>query len=99
MTAKIVAETEAAKQAIEGGLTNLKDAMQHQNLKVEAIEVMVSTTGFERGNEEQMANEQRSTGRNRRKLDLSESDEEISLEEEAEAEKMKASGSSVSYMA
>lgn len=99
MTARIVAETEAAKQAIEGGLTNLKDAMQHQNLKVEAIEVMVSTTGFERGNEEQMANEQRSTGRNRRKLDLSEPEEELSMEEEAEAEKMKASGSSVSYMA
>ena len=99
MTARIVAETEAAKQAIEGGLTNLKDAMQHQNLKVEAIEVMVSTTGFERGTEEQMANEQRSTGRNRRKMNLSESDEEISIEEEAEVEKMKASGSSVSYMA
>lgn len=99
MTARIVAETEAAKQAIEGGLTNLKDAMEHQNLKVEAIEVMVSTTGFERGNEDQMANEQRSTGRNRRKLDLSEPDEEISIEDEAEAEKMKASGSSVSYMA
>lgn len=99
MTARIVAETEAAKQAIEGGLTNLKDAMEHQNLKVEAIEVMVSTTGFERGNEEQMANEQRSTEKNRRKLNLSEPDEEISIEDEAEAEKMKASGSSVSYMA
>lgn len=99
MTARIVAETEAAKQAIEGGLTNLKEAMQHQNLKVEAIEVMVSTTGFERGNEEQMANEQSNTGRNRRKIDFSETEDEISTEEEVEIEKMRASGSSVSYMA
>lgn len=99
MTARIAAETEAAKQAIENGLTNLKDAMQQQNLKVDAIEVMVSTTGFERGSEEQAAYQHNNAKGSGKKLDLSELDEENSIEEEAELEKMRASGSSVSYMA
>lgn len=53
MTARIAAETEAARQAVEGGLSSLKDTLEQQNLKVEAIEVMVSTTGFEHQSGEQ----------------------------------------------
>lgn len=99
MTARIVAETEAAKQAIENGLTNLKESMQQQNLKVDAIEVMVSTTGFERGNEEQSSFEEKNASKgSRRQIDLSELSEEES-ESDAEIERMKLSGSSVSYTA
>lgn len=98
MTAKIVAETEAAKQAIENGLTNLKESMQQQNLKVDAIEVMVATTGFEKGSEEQQAFEDKNTSKSGRKhLDLSELEEEE--EPDAEIERMKAIGSSVSFSA
>lgn len=99
MTARIVAETEAAKQAIENGLTNLKESMQEQNLKVDAIEVMVSTTGFERGNEGQNSETNNQTTKGRRKLDLSESEQDMTDEEAAEEERMRASGSSVSYTA
>lgn len=99
MTARIVAENEAAKQAIENGLTNLKDALQQQDLKVEAIEVMVSTTGFERGNEGQDSTAENQTSKNRRKLDMSEPEDETAEEDLVEAEKMKAVGSSVSYTA
>lgn len=99
MTARIVAENEAAKQAIENGLTNLKEAMEQQDLKVDAIEVMVSTTGFERGSEQQDSTAENQTSKSRRKLSLSELEEESSEEEAVEAEKMKAVGSSVSYMA
>ncbi|MGN0155192.1 MAG: flagellar hook-length control protein FliK [Lachnospiraceae bacterium] len=99
MTARIAAETETAKQAIESGLSNLKEALDQQNLKVDAIEVMVSTAGFERGDERQSTYQQESTRRNGRKLNLSELDDETTTEEEAELEKMRASGSSVSYMA
>lgn len=99
MTARIVAENEAAKQAIENGLTNLKEAMEQQNLKVDAIEVMVSTTGFERGSEQQDSTAENQAPKSRRKLSLSEVEEEISKEDAVEAEKMKAVGSSVSYMA
>lgn len=99
MTARIVAETEAAKQAIENGLTNLKESMQEQNLKVDAIEVMVSTTGFERGNEGQGSETNNQTAKGRRKLDLSEPEQDVTDEEAAEEERMRASGSSVSYTA
>lgn len=97
MTAHIVAENEAAKQAIEGGLASLKEAMENQNIKVEAIEVMVSTTGFANNNESQnntQDNPNSSFGKNR---NISGLDEENETEDAAEIEKMKASGSSVSY--
>lgn len=99
MTARIIAETEAAKQAIEGGLTSLKESMEQQNLKVDAIEVMVSTTGFESGNEEQNSYEQQQSSRSGKKLDLSELQEDEDGKEAAELEKMKYTGSSVSYTA
>jgi len=94
MTASILAETEAAKQAIEGGLLNLKEAMQQQDLKVEAIEVMVSTMGFERGEEQQQSFDEKGSSNPRRRIDLSELGEDISVEDEVEIEKMKATGSS-----
>lgn len=99
MTARIVAENEAAKQAIENGLTSLKETMEQQDLKVDAIEVMVSTNGFERGSEQQDSTAENQDSKGQRKLSLSELEEESSKEEAVEAEKMKAVGSSVSYMA
>ncbi|MDE6627028.1 MAG: flagellar hook-length control protein FliK [Lachnospiraceae bacterium] len=99
MTARIVAENEAAKQAIEGGLTNLKEAMQQQDLKVEAIEVMVSTTGFERGDAEKDSAAENRASKNRKKIDLSELEDDAVDEEAIEVEKMRAAGSSVSYSA
>mgnify|MGYP000756498418 FL=1 len=99
MTARIVAENEAAKQAIENGLTSLKETMEQQDLKVDAIEVMVSTNGFERGSEQQDSTAENQASKGQRKLSLSELEEESSKEEAVEAEKMKAVGSSVSYMA
>lgn len=99
MTARIAAETEAAKQAIEGGLSNLKDTLEQQNLKVEAIEVMVSTTGFEQQNEQQNSYQENQGSKRGRKLDLSGMDDDIQKEDEAENLKMAAAGSSVSYTA
>lgn len=99
MTARIVAETEAAKQAVENGLTNLKESMQEQNLKVDAIEVMVSTTGFERGDENQDSPTENQTSNRRRKLDLSEPETDMTEDEAAEEVRMQAAGSSVSYTA
>lgn len=100
MTAQIAAETESAKQAIESGLMNLKESFEQQDLKVEAIEVMVSTAGFERGNESQDAEKQsfESTS-GRRTLRMGVDEDEAEVVDEAEAEVMKAKGSSVSYMA
>lgn len=99
MTASIVAETEAAKQAIESGLLNLKEAMEQQELKVEAIEVMVSTMGFEKGEDQQGSYENEQTSHTGRRLNLSDLGDDVSDEDEAEMEKMIATGSSVSYRA
>lgn len=99
MTARIAAETEAARQAIEGGLSSLKDTLEQQNLKVEAIEVMVSTTGFEQQSEEQNFYQGKNDSKSGRKLDLSEMDDDIPQDDEGENLKMMAAGSSVSYTA
>ncbi len=98
MTARIAAETEQAKQAIENGLANLKEAFEHQELKVEAVEVMVSTTGFQRGDEQQHMQEQNKAGSKSRKLSFSDIEEETE-DDDAEQERMRAAGSSVSYTA
>ncbi len=99
MTAQIIAENEAAKQAIEGGLASLKESMEQQNIKVEAIEVMVSTTGFERNDEHNDAQQKTPSSKARRRINLGDlGDEDVLTEEDmAETEKMKATGSSVSY--
>ncbi len=98
MTARIAAETEQAKQAIENGLANLKEAFEQQDLKVEAVEVMVATAGFEKGQDQQEAPQQKRTGGKTGKLVYSDTEEEES-EEQAETERMRMTGSSVSYTA
>lgn len=99
MTARILVETEAAKQAVEGGLTSLKETMEQQNLKVDAIEVMVSTTGFEGQDGQQDSYKKENETKSRKKLNLAELEEDVSQGDEVETLKMEASGSSVSYMA
>ncbi len=48
MTAQFTTQTEIAKEAIESQMTALKESLQNQGIKVEAIEVTVSEFGFER---------------------------------------------------
>lgn len=102
VTAQIFAENEMAKNAIESGLSNLKEAFNSQELKVEAVEVMVATTAFNQQNDDE-ANEssegQKSTSN--RKINLSELDELEDLDEteELEVAMMKATGNSISYQA
>lgn len=98
MTARIAAETEQAKQAIENGLANLKEAFEQRDLKVEAVEVMVATAGFEKGQDQQETPEQKRAGGKTGKLVYSDTEEEES-EEQAETERMRMTGSSVSYTA
>lgn len=98
MTARIAAETETARQAIEAGLNNLKESLQNQNLKVDAIEVMVSTTGFAESDQNREQYQQQGTGKRNGRLGFTDIEDEIP-EDEAETQKMQAEGSSVSYRA
>ena len=100
MTAQITAETEIAKRAIESQLVQLKENFEQQNLKVDAVEVSVATSGFQSEQERQDGmnkQEEKTTVRRRglRGMNL----EEEEPEEEAEAEVLKAQGASVEFRA
>ncbi len=102
VTASIVAENEAAKNAIESGLSNLKEVFNNQELKVEAVEVSVATTGFDQqrdGNTND--SEDASQTKSSRRINLNDLDsiEDLDENEELEVEMMQASGNSVSYQA
>lgn len=63
MVAKIVTSTQAAKEAIEGQLSQLKQAFNTQNIQVERVEISQQTAGQERflnrdGEQEQARQEQ-----------------------------------------
>ncbi len=103
MHTRIIAETEAAKQAIENNIAILKEAFNNNELKVESIEVMVATYGFFRQTQDgQYEGEQGSKDTMRAgSINISELDEDMELteEEELQVEIMKSQGNSVSYLA
>ena len=98
MQAQIIAETEAAKNAIEGSIAALKEAFQNQELKVEAVEVMVAS--YEFFNQGNAGDNQDNNAPSKRTGAINMADipeEEMTDEELIEAEIMKAKGNSVSY--
>ena len=101
MQAQILAETEAAKNAIENNIAVLKEAFDNHELKVDAIEVMVAAYGFFQNgqNGELEQNEQEQQSGSIRKINLTEAlaEDEITEDERLEVEIMKAQGNSVSY--
>jgi flagellar hook-length control protein FliK len=70
MTAQIAAENETAKIAVESQIDILKQSLQEQGLKVESIEVMVSTKGFdqEKGNNHSQESEKNKNRRVRKDI-------------------------------
>lgn len=56
ITAQLAAQDEAVKQALESQLAVLKDNMNQQGLKVEAVEVTIASHEFERNLEENQKN-------------------------------------------
>ncbi len=107
MTAQIHAETEAAKQAIEGQLQTLKETFEAKGMKVEAVEVDVNTAAFDENRDRQnrdAAGEQPEdkTTKGRREIRLDEfgmPTEELTEEEAVEATRLAAEGGSVEYRA
>lgn len=100
MQAQIIAENEAAKNAVESGLSILKEAFDSQDLKVDAIEVMVGTQDYfaqSEGEEQSDAKEKKSGNKVQAINRTMESDDDISEEQKLEAEMMKVQGNQVSY--
>ena len=56
ITAQLAAQDEAVKQALESQIAALKENMNQQGLKVEAVEVTIASHEFERNLEENQKN-------------------------------------------
>ncbi|MDD6208148.1 MAG: flagellar hook-length control protein FliK [Clostridiales bacterium] len=102
MTATFTVTTETTKEALESQIQVLKDTLEEQGLKVEAVEVNVSEFAFEqsRENEQNQQNPQKKTQRQFDLKDLKESSfEDLTDEEQNAAVRMDANESTVDYTA
>ena len=113
VTAKLIAQNENVRNAIETQLMQLRENLEQKGIKVDAVEVTVGTHEFERNLEEGMADQafteqqqEASEGRNgsrgNRNLNRSELDSlegELSEEEALAAAIMRDNGGTVDYTA
>lgn len=107
ITAQLAAQNEAVKQALENQVAALKENMNQQGLKVEAIEVTIASHEFERNLEEnqqnaakeQQNNARRSSGRNLNSNNMDELEGLMSEEENLVAKMMSEQGNSVDLTA
>lgn len=103
MTAQIMTETEMAKSAIENQLQQLKETFREQSMKVDAVEVSVATSDFQKEQERQdSAGEQKGSrsGRSRLRMDAFGMPEDgMTEEEQIAAERLEAQGASVEFTA
>lgn len=111
LTAKFIAENEQVKEAIENQAAVLREDLDRQGVKVEAIEVAVETHEFERNleqgqqqnqAEEEARNEQsRRSSRRNLNLDILEEEEELELTEAEDlaAKIMRENGNTMDYFA
>ncbi|MFA9463836.1 MAG: flagellar hook-length control protein FliK [Velocimicrobium sp.] len=104
LTATITTQTELTKQALEGQIQILKDNLNNQGLKVEAVEVNVSNFQFNssQNNQTGSGEEQKKGKSNRKRIDLNAFDEQADdvTEEEVLASKvMQQNGGNVDYTA
>lgn len=105
MTASFIAQNHAAKEAIESQIQTLRENLNNQGLKVEAVEVTVSEFGFKQDTQTGKGADSQENGKNksrsgRRKIDLNMLDEgEVTEEEILAAKVLKDSGGSIDYTA
>ena len=84
VTAQITTDTLAAKEAIEAQINVLRENLNEQGLKVEAVEVTVESHKFESNSEQNREPQQEESGARRRYIDL-DSAEDVQFEDTAAA--------------
>ncbi|MEG2440997.1 MAG: flagellar hook-length control protein FliK [Acetivibrio sp.] len=104
LTATITTQNEIAKEALESQMHILKENLNNQGLKVEAVEVNVSNFAFNsnRDNNPMSKEQGKSKNQNRRKIDLENFDEgalDVTEEEVLAAKVLKQNGGNVDYSA
>lgn len=63
LTASFITQTQAAKEAIESQIQVLKENLEAQGLKVEAVEVTVSNFGFDQSGQMEGQNSKNEQGK------------------------------------
>ena len=106
VTAQFTAETEAVKAVLEAQTVQLKENLNEQGVKVEAVEVTVASHEFDRSfaeNDNSGAEQQEPKKKAARRIQLTEDDmlDEMDLSEEDRiaAEIMRQNGNTVDYTA
>ncbi|MBR6697348.1 MAG: flagellar hook-length control protein FliK [Lachnospiraceae bacterium] len=99
ITAQIAAQDEAVKKILEGQLVTLKENLNNQGLKVEAVEVTISSHGFEQQYEENHseAKDNFRTRKVNRTFKFDDADEEEA--DDVMDEVLKSQGNSVNFTA
>lgn len=105
LTAQFIAQNESVRAALESQVMELKENLEQQGVKVEAVEVTVAQYSLDRnpgGNEtasEQQQKQGRKGGRNLNLGELDPEEEDLTEEERLTAEIMQAEGNIVNYTA
>jgi flagellar hook-length control protein FliK len=103
LTANFVAQTEQVKAAIETQMVQLREQLEEQGIKVEAIEVTVQTHQFEQSLDQrsEQSEQQQNSGRRTRRIqlgpDLEGEPEELEEADRIAKEMMEANGNTVDY--
>lgn len=103
VTAQIATETLEAKEILEAQLSTLKETLEHQGVKVEAVEVSVGTRSFDQNLDDQAKNNNQEAGQEksrRFRFDIMEAEEgELTSAEQIAREIMMANGNRIDYSA
>lgn len=102
LSAQFTAQTQIAKEAIESQIMTLKENLNNQGLKVEAIEVTVASSGFSQSNQTNSSNQGESK-QPKRKLSMEQINAlmgaDLTDEEKIAVDIMRQNGSSIDYTA
>lgn len=102
VTAQLAVQNEVAREAIESQMTTLKESLNNQGIKVEAIEVTLASKEFEQNLDKEADTNEQNSGKRRKHISSDELAEinGISTGEETVMETMmKEMGSTVNYSA
>lgn len=109
ITAQFTTESEAVKQVLEAQVIQLREKLENQGVKVEAVEVLVASHEFERnlekgGSQEKNAYETKKVTRRKINLNVPEGEEETDLSDEEkdaveiQKDMMERNGNTLDYM-
>lgn len=105
MTANFKVQSEEAKQALESQMYQLRETLESKNLKVESVDVQISSFDFSQSNEaeRQMREDYEKQGKKKFNFDAAEDEEDMEVSQETPEQTrrrvMLESGSSIDYTA